>query len=390
MLLLSVIVAMALPPAPTELAAYLSHEKSGFAWNIVRQSAERTDLSMASGTWHGSTWHHSVVLVHPEHEDPRKTAILIITGGPTDERDVAEARDIARRSHLPVAVLFDIPNQPIEGRREDDLIAWSFQQYLSTADATWPVLFPMVRSTLRAMDTLTAATLKSPNPIRKFVVTGASKRGWTTWLAGAVKDRRVVGIAPVVFDFLNFPAQLKHQNELWGKPSERMSDYTEKGLDQIVSTPEGQRLVRMMDPYSYRANFKVPTLIVVGANDPYWATDAQSLYYKDLPQTKSLLVLPNEGHTFNDKEAYHATLAAFGRACSGAYSWKKASRLPGAQTRWIAVADSLDFRACTWTNQPPDPRRSNASYTSSTRVYFEHDIPNTITTCTPVAIHRAK
>jgi PhoPQ-activated pathogenicity-related protein len=388
MVLLSVIAAMAISPAPTELGTYLVAEKSGFAWSIAHQSAERTDLSMASGTWHGTNWHHSVVLVHPEHEDRRKTAILIITGGPTDERDVAEARDLARRSHLPVAVLFDIPNQPIEGRREDDLIAWSFQQYLSTGDATWPVLFPMVRATVRAMDTLVDATRKTPNPIRKFVVTGASKRGWTTWLTGALKDRRVVGIAPVVFDFLNFPAQLKHQNELWGKPSERMSDYTEKGLDQIVSTPEGQRLVRMMDPYSYRANFKVPTLIVVGANDPYWATDAQSLYYKDLPQTKSLLVLPNEGHTFNDKEAYLATLAAFGRACSGAYSWKKASTLAGALTNWSASADSLDFRPAKWERNAPDPHRPSATFTSSARVFMEHDVANTITTCTPVSIRR--
>ena len=35
-----------------------------------------------------------------------------------------------------------------------------------------------------------------PLEVSKFVVAGASKRGWTTWTTGAV-DPRVVGIEPV-------------------------------------------------------------------------------------------------------------------------------------------------------------------------------------------------
>lgn len=38
----------------------------------------------------------------------------------------------------------------------------------------------------------------------KFVVSGISKRGWTTWLLGAVDRTRVVAIAPIVFDIVNF------------------------------------------------------------------------------------------------------------------------------------------------------------------------------------------
>ena len=41
------------------------------------------------------------------------------------------------------------------------------------------------------------------------IVTGASKRGWATWLVGAV-DPRVMAIVPVVMDELNFLDNIKH------------------------------------------------------------------------------------------------------------------------------------------------------------------------------------
>ena len=41
------------------------------------------------------------------------------------------------------------------------------------------------------------------------IVTGASKRGWATWLVGSV-DPRVMAIVPVVMDELNFLDNIKH------------------------------------------------------------------------------------------------------------------------------------------------------------------------------------
>ena len=56
----------------------------------------------------------------------------------------------------------------------------------------------------RAMDMVQGFTKKirvqSPE---KFILSGISKRGWTSWLASAVDTRRVIGFIPIVFDFID-------------------------------------------------------------------------------------------------------------------------------------------------------------------------------------------
>ena len=68
----------------------------------------------------------------------------------------------------------------------------------------------------------------------RFVVTGGSKRGWTTWLTGAVDDR-VIAIAPMVIVMLNLGPQGPNQLKVWGKYSEQIHDYVERGLMEKVA-----------------------------------------------------------------------------------------------------------------------------------------------------------
>ena len=77
----------------------------------------------------------------------------------------------------------------------------------------------MTKAVVRAMDTVTAFCAspgrRAHAQVDKFVVSGASKRGWTTWTTAAV-DRRVVAIVPIVIDVLNVEPSFDHHCRAYG------------------------------------------------------------------------------------------------------------------------------------------------------------------------------
>jgi PhoPQ-activated pathogenicity-related protein len=299
-------------------------------------------------------------------------AIVYITGDGPKPADYSDLALIGAMTNMPIATLFNVPNQPIWDLKEDDLIAYSFDKFLETKDPSWPLLFPMAKSAIRAMDAIQSYTKNSDDPITRFVVTGASKRGWTTWFVGAARDPRVIGIAPMVIDNLNVGKQMPHQLDQWGKYSEEIEEYTKRGLQAKLATPDGQRLGRMIDPYSYLSNIHMPTMIVTGANDPYWSVDAMSLYWNDLKMPHWASIVPNAGHDLGDKIQAITTVGAFAASLSGAFkmpqlSWSLSEpELDGKQRILtlrgdskvqpfqllrvlINTSDTLDFRITKWT-----------------------------------------
>jgi PhoPQ-activated pathogenicity-related protein len=288
---------------------------------------------------------------------------------------IALGFDLARRMKAPVAFLYGIPNQPLlGGKTEDALIAETFVRYLKTKDNSWPLLFPMVKSLVRAMDALQEFAMKEWKVrVRHFVVSGASKRGWTTWLTGA-SDARVKAIAPLVIDTLNFQLQIPHQVKSYGAYSEMIRDYTERGLVPVPDTPEAKRLWMMVDPWHQRGRLNKPVLMINGANDPYWTLDALNLYWDDLGRDKWVLYVPNAGHNLEQKHATGKkdhrravhTLAAFGRSqihgqplpklhwsyaeADGHIRLTVESKPAPIKARlWTADAPTKDFRKAVWT-----------------------------------------
>ena len=118
----------------------------------------------------------------------------------------------------------------------------------------------MVKSAVRAMDTVQAFIPTVPPATRStdFVVTGYSKRGWTTWLTAAVDDR-VKAIIPGVFDNLNQGPQMVHHYEVLGFFSERSRTTTTMQIFERMMTPEAQLLSQIVDPYRYLHNGRFET-----------------------------------------------------------------------------------------------------------------------------------
>ena len=298
------------------LEDYLAQADATFAWKKV--SEQKTNgvtvvhLELTSQTWRGIVWKHHLRIVRPAVVRNPDLAFLFITGDGSGRGQLSVLRTVAERAGVVAAVVTQVPNQPLfDGREEDALIAYTFDQYVKTGDKTWPLLLPMVKSAVRAMDCVQAVTREeSGQEITRFVVGGASKRGWTTWLTGAT-DRRVKAITPMVIDMLNMSVQTKWAQKAYGRQSEQIHDYTDLNLVERLDEPRMVELRQFVDPYSYAERYTMPKLLLLGTNDPYWVVDSLRHYWDALPAPKLVFQTPNAGHDLGGGEAAVQSLAAF-------------------------------------------------------------------------------
>src|SRR2546430_3639160 len=298
------------------LEDYVNQSDAHYNWKRTEQKVEGwgtiTRLEVVSQHWRDQFWSHHMVVVRPNEVRNPGIGFLFITGDGDGEKAVEMLKTLAQRAGAVAAVITKIPNQPLyDGRKEDALIAYTFDQYLKTGDETWPLLLPMVKGAVRGMDTVQAFAQKEfSQKIEKFVVAGASKRGWTTWLTGAV-DARVKAIAPMVIDMLNMKAQMQWTKKVYGRQSEQVNDYTNMRFDERQDEPGMVKLRSVVDPYEYRSRYTMPKLLLLGTNDPYWTVDSLRNYWNDLPGPKLIFQTPNAGHDLAGGKQATETLAAF-------------------------------------------------------------------------------
>ena len=276
----------------TALDAYIAKPDPAYGWKLANtipgDGFTAYVLQLTSQSWRSSAevdrsvWTHVLTIVKPTEVKSDK-ALLYIGGGDNNDAAPTKANDrdvrIAKATGSVVADLGMVPNQPLffsdshdVGRDEDDLIAYSRVQYFKTKDPEWLVRLAMVKSGVKAMDAVSefmASDAGGKLPVKQFVVTGGSKRGWTTWLVGAV-DPRVIAIIPMVIDALNSEEITKHQYEAYGFFGPSLGDYVRHGLfPHKVGTPDYQAVLKIEDPYYYlaRQRLSIPKFEINASGD---------------------------------------------------------------------------------------------------------------------------
>lgn len=197
-------------------------------------------------------------------------------------------------------------------RSEDEIVAYTWKQYVDNPTRPdWVAYLPMVKAAVSAMNTVqqwaeknlvreykreedgmkgmkegnegkmkgvvrerqsgddkymsnnnnnNSIDVKSLN-IAKFVVTGMSKRGATTWLTGAydsllpLEKRKVAAIIPIVFDILNIEKNMQHMYQSLNGWTWQFNDYWVNNITVLIGDQDKkhtlQRLANVVDPYEY-------------------------------------------------------------------------------------------------------------------------------------------
>ncbi|MCZ6695487.1 MAG: PhoPQ-activated pathogenicity-related family protein [Acidobacteria bacterium] len=341
----------------TPLDRYVAADDPAYSWepihDLVGEGYVTHVLRMTSGAWltgadvDRTVWWHWLMIIEPE-TIKSDVALLYIHGGVNDDDPPEKPRSaltkIALATGTVVAELRMVPNQPLQftgdtsgPRKEDRLIAYGWDRFLRGGDPVWLSRLPMTRSAVRAMDTITAFFKRkgenrhhaerhqeSHPRVGRFVVAGASKRGWTTWTTAAV-DKRVVAIIPLVIDLLNLKATFRHHFSAYGFWAPAIRSYVDMGIPNWFGTPEMRRLRKFVDPYEYRTRLTMPKLIINATGDQFFVPDSAQFYYDDLPGEKHLRYVPNADHSLRESDAYETVLAFYRAIVTGAprpeFSW---------------------------------------------------------------------
>ncbi len=355
-LALALLMAFAAQPATaqqTALDRYVQAKDPAFAWKLEKTipGAEATTyvLALTSQTWRSAkdvdrpVWTHWLTVVKPK-APKASTALLVIGGGDNGDPAPAKASDrtlrIALETNSVVAELSMVPNQPLrfsdspdKAREEDGIIAYSRVKHFSTKDDTWLVRLAMVKSGTAAMDAMQqflASEAGGRTRIDRFVVSGGSKRGWTSWLVAAV-DPRVTAVAPIVIDALNSEAITKHHFEALGFFSSALDDYVEQGLfPGKVGTPEYRAVLAIEDPYNYlgRPRLKaMPKLLINASGDQFFLPDNSQFYWDRIQGEKHIRYVPNARHNLGGSDSVDTLIAWYDAVLTGKprprFTWRK-------------------------------------------------------------------
>jgi len=313
---------------------YVATEDTSFSFYVadtIHGDNSTTYLMyMSSQTWRDTSevdrilWEHWAGIIVPDNVNYDK-ALLFIDGGSNNPNPPSGTVDefvlIATLTNSVVIDFGMVPNEPLtfsdetESRTEDAIIAYTWDKFLNGGDDTWVLQLPMVKSVVRAMDMVQEFTsgLDNPLAINQFVLSGASKRGWTTWLTSSV-DERVCATIPIVFDALNLVQSFRHHYGAYGLWSPAVGDYEAMGIFDWFAYPEIYDLMAIVDPLEYKERLTMPKFLIHATGDEFFVPSSQ-FYFDELPGPTFQRYVPNAGHGLDSAiEDVVYTLIAFYKA----------------------------------------------------------------------------
>lgn len=313
------------------LTCFMDHEDHSFGYKLQSQTISGNKVTVSkykltSQTWPvekyqdmpSTVWHHRLDIYTPSRISSDK-AFMYITGGRNTAEDGKETESffednidfakIAESNGINVIVLYDIPNQFLffngQPLKEDPLVAYTYRKVMENpyANAYLAAHLPMAKAIIKAMDAAQEITKTS-----RFILSGASKRGWAAWLA-ALEDKRVSELVPVVID-INIQRLMNHTCKFYknGCPEiywKYYGDYLIKNLNSF----QFRDLMEIEDPFSYwnvskyENRFKIPMYVISASGDDFFPPDSPQFYFDTLQTRghKLLRCLPNVPHYLNNK-----------------------------------------------------------------------------------------
>ena len=383
--------------AKSPLETYVKAPDDAFEYRLVDEvkgeGYTTHIIRMTSQKWLSKTevkdpiWWHWMTMVVPDGATSNK-GMLFIGGGSRNSKQPKDADQltlqIALSTQSVVTYLHNVPNQPTVfkndsygPRVEDELIAYGWRQFLEGGakdeDRFWLARFPMTKAAVRAMDVIAEVSQKhTAHQIDQFVVTGASKRGWTTWTTAAVDDR-VIAIAPIVIDMLNVIPSFQHHWKVYGKWAAAVGNYQQEGIMEWQDSKEYNRLVELTEPFSFREQLTMPKLLLNATGDQFFIPDSWQFYWKDLLGEKHLRYVPNSEHSMRETDAPETLIAFYNAILNDSerptFDWSVKEGKIQIQTKENFQPSKLTL----W--QAHNPNARNFQVDEIGRAYEESNIP---------------
>ena len=119
-----------------------------------------------------------------------------------------------------------------------------------------------------------------------WIASGASKRGWTSWLIGGVtceKCVNIIGVVPLVPILPALTTELHRQWQSYGGFSFAFKDYLDAGLVDKMDEDYAIEGIAMVDPMTFGSRLaRIPKLTIVSSDDEFMQMDWSNIWYDNM------------------------------------------------------------------------------------------------------------